>query len=219
MGIAPEILLKAYVQYQSEDAFRELVAGTLDDVYSTSFRIVHGTPHLASEVAVRVYLELARKAHTLSKDVVLASWLRERTCRMAVTVLRAEERPVDRAVLKREKEALSTSVDPAPTGLALRICNGIFLTRARRKGFRLSLPTIRWPAWFRSRHLGGVAVCLLVILVLWSNPFHHRNRIIKSQGSLMTPSSFAQLANPNDGAPLTPRLTANTNDGTNPKQK
>ena len=27
----PEILLKAYVQYQSEDAFRELVGSTLDE--------------------------------------------------------------------------------------------------------------------------------------------------------------------------------------------
>src|SRR5579871_439941 len=60
--MTPEILLKAYVQHQSEDAFRELVASTLDEVYSASLRIVHGTPHLAEEITVRVYLELARKA-------------------------------------------------------------------------------------------------------------------------------------------------------------
>src|SRR6516162_3579016 len=101
--MTPEILLTAYVRYQSEDAFRELVASTLDEVYSTSLRIVDGTPRLASEVAVRVYVELARKAPRLGKDVVLASWLRECTCKMAVTVMRAADRPVVQFVLKREK--------------------------------------------------------------------------------------------------------------------
>lgn len=220
MDMSPEILLKAYVRHQSEDAFRELIARTLDEVYSTSLRIVQGTPHLASEVAVRVYIELARKAHRLGNDIVLASWLRERTCKMAVTVLRAEDRPVDRAVLKREKDARSIppSVDPAPPGLALRIGYGIFLNRPRRKRFRLSLPTIRWPAWIRPRHLGGAAVCVLAILVWWNNPFHRRNRIIKSEGSQMTPSSFAQLASPDDEVPL-PSLIATTNDGINPMSK
>jgi hypothetical protein len=75
MDMPAEILLKAYVRHQSEDAFRELVARTLDEVYSTALRIVQGTPHLASEVAVRVYMELARKAPRLDEDVVLASWL------------------------------------------------------------------------------------------------------------------------------------------------
>jgi hypothetical protein len=44
-GMKPEILLKAYLQYQSEDAFRELVAGSLDEVYSTALRIVEGPQH------------------------------------------------------------------------------------------------------------------------------------------------------------------------------
>lgn len=224
MDMTPEILLKAFVRYQSEDAFRELVAGTLDEVYSTSLRIVDGTPHLASETAVRVYLELARKAPLLRKDVVLASWLRERTCRMAVIVLRAEDRPVDRAALKREMEAPSVpvSVVPAPAGLAMRIYFAIFLNNAQHKGFRLSRfrlfsPTAWWPASIRRRHLVCVAVCLLAIMVWWSNPFHHRNPIIKSQGPLMTPSSFAQLGTLQDGGPLTPAHTASTNVGTNSK--
>lgn len=222
MDMAPEILLKAYVQHQSEDAFRELVARTLDEVYSASLRIVDGAPHLASEVAVRVYVELARKAPRLGKDVVLVSWLRERTCKMAVTVLRAEDRPVDPVVLKREKEAVPKSVDPAPVGLALRICYSIFLKRGRRNGFGHFLPTAwwpawRWPAWIRPRHLGGAAVCVLAILVWWTNPFHRRNRIVMSQGAHITPSSFAQLASP-DAGPQTPKL-AITNDGINPKPK
>src|SRR5689334_7398641 len=108
----PEILLKAYVQYQSADAFRELVAATLDEVYSTALRIADGAPHLAEQIVLRVYSELARKAPELGEDVVLASWLRERTCKMAVAVLRAEGRVVDRVVLRKEKKALSI-----PTGV------------------------------------------------------------------------------------------------------
>ena len=226
MDMSPEILLKAYVRHQSEEAFRELVARTLDEVYATSLRIVEGAPHLASEIAVRVYVELARKAPRLGKDVVLASWLGERTCRMAVTVLRAEDRPVDRAILKKEKEprSVAVSAEPAPAGLAIRICYSIFLNGAPRKGFGRFLPATwwpawTWPAWIRRRHLSSAAVCLLAIILWWSNPFHHRNRIIKSQGAQMTPSSFAQLASPDDGGPSTPKLMANTNDGINPKQK
>src|SRR5215469_5781849 len=120
----PELLLKAYAQYQSEDAFRELVAMTVDEVYSTALRIVQGASHLAGEVTVRVYSELARKAPRLGKHVVLASWLRERTCKMAVTVLRAEDRAIDRAALKRERKSLPNSISapPAPSGVAILVC-------------------------------------------------------------------------------------------------
>lgn len=222
MDMSPEILLKAYVRYQSEDAFRELVTRTLDAVYSTSLRVAGGTQPLAEEIAVRVYLDLARKAPRLSEDSMLASWLRERTCKAAVTVLHEEDRPVDRAVLKREKEALPMSVEPAPPGLANRICYGIFLKRARRKGFGFSLPRVSWPAWrlpawARAWHLGGAAVCLLAILIWWNNPFHRRNPIVKLQGVHLTPASFAQLASPEDGGTATKGQTASTNGGTNTK--
>lgn len=219
--MTPEILLKAYVQYQSEDAFRELVARTLDGVYSTSLRIVQGTQHLAEEIAVRVYLELARKARRLAKDVVVASWLRERACKMAVTVLHAEDRPVDRAALKKEREALSNPVrvDPAPAGLAIRICYNVFMNTARDNGLGLYLPRLSWPAWIRPRHIGGVAVCVFAVIVWRNHPFHHRNPIIKSQGVLLTPSSFAQRGRPQDGGPATQGQTASTNGGMNSKPK
>ena len=215
----PEILLKVYVQYQSEDAFRDLVSGSLDEVYSIALRIVHGAPHLAEEVVLRVYSELARKAARLSKDVVLASWLRKRTCKIAVTVLREEDHAVDRAALKKEKEALSipAGVPPAPPGLAICVCQGILLNRARHKGFGLFLPRVWWPAWIRPRHVGGAAVCVLAIIVLWNIPFHRRNPIVQSPGLQMTPSSFAQLASPEEeGASPGPSHMANTNAGTNP---
>jgi hypothetical protein len=211
----PEILLKAYLQYQSEDAFRELVAGTLDEVYSTSLRITQGAPRLAAEIALSAYLELARKAPGLSKDVVLASWLRERTCKIAVRILRAEECAIDWAAVKREKNALSTpsAVQSAPPGLAIRICQNVSAARPRRYG--LFSPRLWWPAWIRPVHVGGAAVCVLVITVWWKNPFHRHNPIVRSQGSPLTPSSFAQLASPEE----LPGQMANTNAVTNTNQK
>ena len=213
----PEILLKAYIQYQSEDAFRELVAGTLDEVYSTSLRIAQGAPRLAEEIALNAYLELARKAPVLDRDFVLASWLRERTCKIAVRILRAEERAIDWAAVKREKNTLSTpsDVQPAPPGLAIRICQSVFLSATRPRRYRLFSPRVWWPAWIRPVHVGGVAVCVLSITVWWKNPFHRHNPIVRSQGPPMTPSSFAQLASPEEF----PVHMANTNAVTNTNQK
>ena len=108
----PEVLLKAYVLYQSDDAFRELVAGSLGEVYSIALRIVQGPEHLVEETVLRVYWKLARKAASLGENVELTSWLREHTCKIAVVVLRENERSIDQAALKKEKEALST-----PTGV------------------------------------------------------------------------------------------------------
>ena len=138
--IKPEILLKAYIQYQSEEAFRELVASTLDEVYSASFRLVQGAPYLAEQITMKVFLELARNPPRLHKDLVLAVWLRERTCQMAVAILRAEDRPVHRAELKKLKDSLSTpaSVQPAPVGLAIRVCHDISPNIARPKSLGLS---------------------------------------------------------------------------------
>jgi hypothetical protein len=218
----PEILLKAYVQYQSEDAFRELVGSTLDEVYSVALRIVQGSQHLAEETVLRVYWELARQAPRLGEDVLLASWLREHTCKTAVMVLREEDRSVDRRALKKERQALSTSdgVQVAPPGLATRICQGIFLNAARYKGFRLFLPV--WgPAWFRRAGIGAAGLCALIVtIVLWNIPFHRRNPIVQSPELQMTPASFAQLANPEEGGiSAEPAHPANTNAQTNRSQQ
>ena len=145
----PEILLKAYVLHQSEDAFRELVASSLDEVYSTAARIVQGAPHLAEETVLRVYCELARKASRLREEVVLMSWLHEHTCKTAVIVLHEADRPVDRAALKKEKQGLPTQSDlqVAPPGLAIRVCQGVLLSAPRHKGLRLPLWPVSVPGW------------------------------------------------------------------------
>src|SRR3954471_13756964 len=104
----PEILLKAYVVHQSEDAFRELVSVSLDEVYSTAIRIVDGASPLAEETALRVFWKLARKAPALREDFALASWLRKHTCKMAVIVLREHGRSPNPLVLRNEKQATAT---------------------------------------------------------------------------------------------------------------
>ena len=217
LDMKPEILLKAYVQYQSEDAFRELVAGTLDEVYSTCFGVTRGAQRLAEETAFNAYLQLARKAPGIREDVALVSWLRQRACGIAVNILRREDRDIDWAIVKKEKDVRSTPAEmqPAPPGLAIYICKTVFLTVRPRKGFRLWLPRISWPAWLRPLHLAGAAVCALAVTVWWHNPFQRHNKIIQSSGALMTPASFAQLAGSDEGGG--PAANANVSNNPNPK--
>jgi hypothetical protein len=217
MDMKPEILLKAYVQYQSEDAFRELVAATLDEVYSTSLRVTQGAQRLAEETTLNAYLGLARHAPGIREDVALAPWLRKRACKIAVRILRVGERDIDWAIVKREKDVRSTpaEVQPAPPGLAIYICQTVFLSVKPHKGYRLRLPRISWPTWIRPIHVRGAAACALVIMVWWHNPFHRHNRIIRSGGALMTPASFAQLAGPDEMEGPVANSDALTN--TNPK--
>jgi hypothetical protein len=62
-----------------------------------------------------------------------------------------------------------------------------------------------WPAWIRLVHIGAGIVCVLGILMLWKLPFHRRNPIVQDSELQMTPASFGQLANAEDGAvPATP---------------
>ncbi len=196
----PEILLKAYVLYESEDAFRELVDGSLDEVYSTALRIIDGPPHLVEDTVLRVYWDLARKAPSFGHEVVLTTWLRKRTCKIAAIVLRQEDRPVNRAALKREKRGLSAphAAQSAPPGLATRVCQGILLNLASHKGFSRSLRRLRAPAWFRLPQVAAAALCVLVIILVWKLPFHKQHPIVMSPALQLTPASFAQLATPDE---------------------
>jgi hypothetical protein len=102
--------------------------------------------------------------------------------------------------VKKEKDLRSASakVEPAPPGLAIYICKTVFLSVKPHKGYRLMLPRIPWPTWIRPIHLRGAAACALGIMVWWHNPFHRHNKIIRSQGALMAPTAFAQLAGPEE---------------------
>jgi hypothetical protein len=195
----PEVLLKAFALHQSEDGFRELVAGTLDDVYSRALRIVRSPQHLVEEVVLKVYWELAREAPRLGEEVSVDAWLREHTCKAAAKVLYQDNRAVDRAALEKEREGLATEMAVAPPGLAIRVSQGILLNLACHKSAWPSLPHIAVPAWLRPVHFGAAAACLLAAVVLWNNPFHKRNPIVMSSQTGLTPASFGQLATAEDG--------------------
>src|SRR2546421_12230549 len=87
-----EKLLAEYAQTGTDQAFRELVAGYLDLVYSTAVRIVAGDVHRAEDVVQMVFADLARKARALPIDVMLGGWLHRHTCFVASKIMRSERR-------------------------------------------------------------------------------------------------------------------------------
>ena len=220
-GMKPEILLKAFVLHESEDGFVELVSSTVDEVYSIALRIVQSPTHLVEEAVLRVYWELARKAPRLGQDVVVATWLREHTCKTAVRILHEEGRSVDRAALKKETPGLSpaSGMQAAPPGLATRVSQSILLNAARSKSFWLFLPRVRWPAWIRPMHIGAGILGVLGVVAVGNIPFHRANPIVLSPELQMTPASFGQLATFEEGgAPAPPSQTLQTNVEINPNR-
>lgn len=99
-------LLTEYVQTSSETAFRELVTRYLDLVYSTALRLVEGDKHRAEDVAQTVFVDLARKARTLSNDVMPGGWLHRHTCFVAANTMRSERRRQSRERQAVEMNAL-----------------------------------------------------------------------------------------------------------------
>lgn len=102
-------LLAAYVERASEPAFRELVARYFDLVYSTALRTVDGDVHLAQDVAQTVFMDLARRARSLSPAVLLGGWLHRHTCYVAVSMRRLERRRQ-----ARERRSMEMSLPPDP---------------------------------------------------------------------------------------------------------
>jgi RNA polymerase sigma factor (sigma-70 family) len=88
-------LLRQYAGDKSEAAFGEVVHRYADLVYSAAWRQV-GSADLAGEVAQNVFIDLARKAHSLAKslreDASLAGWLFRATRYAALNLMREERR-------------------------------------------------------------------------------------------------------------------------------
>src|SRR5436309_11903006 len=98
-------LLREYARTGSEPAFGELVSRHADLVYSAALRQVID-PDSARDVAQSVFADLARKAQSLSGNIVLAGWLYRSTRFAALTFLRNERRRQN-----RERQAMQL-LDP-----------------------------------------------------------------------------------------------------------
>jgi DNA-directed RNA polymerase specialized sigma24 family protein len=77
-------LLADYVKTGSESAFRGLVTRYINSVHSPALRLVNGDAHLAEDITQTVFVDLARKAHTLPTEVVLGGWLHRDACFVAL---------------------------------------------------------------------------------------------------------------------------------------
>jgi len=99
-------LIAEYAKRGSEAAFRELVTRYLDLVHSAALRLVGGDSHLAEDVSQAVFADLARKARTLSSDVMLGGWLHQHTCFVAAKTMRGERRRQSRERQAVEMNAL-----------------------------------------------------------------------------------------------------------------
>ena len=94
-------LLAEYANTGSEEAFREIVSAYLGMVHGCALRLVDGNSQLAEDVAQIVFTDLARRAKTLSPEVIVGGWLHRRTCYAAATAMRSERRR-----FIREREAV-----------------------------------------------------------------------------------------------------------------
>jgi len=101
--------LAEYVQTGSDAAFRELVTRYVDLVYSTALRLVGGDTHRAEDVTQIVFVNLARGARTLPRDVKLGGWLHRDTCFTASTLMRGERRRQSRERQAAEMNALQNN--------------------------------------------------------------------------------------------------------------
>ena len=62
------------------------------DRFVDALRLVEGDTHLAEDVAQTVFMDLARKARSMSSAVMLGGWLHQRTFNVAAPMMRATRR-------------------------------------------------------------------------------------------------------------------------------
>jgi RNA polymerase sigma factor (sigma-70 family) len=96
-------LLRAYLETRSEEAFRALVRRHVAMVHGAARRQPGIDEHLASDVAQRVFLALARKASALAAERTLSGWLyvaaRMEAARLARTEARRRARETAVAIM------------------------------------------------------------------------------------------------------------------------
>jgi len=84
-------LIQAYVVRRAEDAFTALTARYINLVFSSALRQT-GEAQTAEDVTQAVFLTLARKAESISRETILAAWLLRTTRFAAANARRLEQR-------------------------------------------------------------------------------------------------------------------------------
>jgi RNA polymerase sigma factor (sigma-70 family) len=109
-------LLDRFARERSDDAFTELVARHIDHVYHLACRQVRDAS-LAEDIAQAVFILLATKARSLSKDVVLAGWLHRAAYLTSRQAVRTRNRRLIHerraAEMKNRIDATALSMSPA----------------------------------------------------------------------------------------------------------
>ncbi|WP_438481553.1 RNA polymerase sigma factor [Oleiharenicola lentus] len=85
-------LLRDYAHTGSQRAFATLVERHVDLVYSAALRRTRGDPHRAKEVTQMVFIDLAKKASSLTRHTLLVGWLYRSTSWAASNLFRTEAR-------------------------------------------------------------------------------------------------------------------------------
>ena len=95
------ILLRQFVDKNSQEAFRELTTRYIGLVFGTTLREL-GDRAMAEDVTQAVFLILARKAHSFRPNIILAAWLFD-TCKFTAKNAQSIER---RRLLREQKMAM-----------------------------------------------------------------------------------------------------------------
>src|SRR5215203_5831390 len=107
-------LLQRYARDRCEASFGELVARYIDLVHSAALRQLNGNLTLAQDVTQTVFIDLARKAGSLSTRTVLAGWLYTSTRFAAAKIKRAEQRRQTREQEANHMQELLRDDGPEP---------------------------------------------------------------------------------------------------------
>ena len=144
-------LLRQYAGENSEAAFAALVTRHVNLVYSTALRSV-GNSHSAEEITQAVFIILARKAKSFSRQTILTGWLHQTARLTAANFLRTEIRRRNREQEAFMQSALSETetwtqiaplLDDAISKLGERDRNAILLRYFENKSAREMAAALR----------------------------------------------------------------------------
>src|SRR5215470_10834499 len=113
-------LLQRYAKSRCEASFTELVKRYVDLVYSAALRQVGGDAALAQDVTQSVFIDLARKAASISARTVLTGWLYTSTRYAAAKAVRAEQRRHAREQDAYTMQQLTSNPEPTEAWDQLR---------------------------------------------------------------------------------------------------